>query len=168
MYFSSSCCPRSFIVTAHAPFVLTQIVNCLECVPPPPLGMTSGDVPDHMISASSENVSRPARDARFDMPGSWCALRSVRGEWLEVDLGRIATLVAVATQGNGNDSWVKAFNLQFSADNVTWYCDRHEGKIKVSSKKLLLIIEFLKIRSHELLPQNISVPRSCSEISAYV
>ena len=103
----------------------------LECVPPPPLGMASGTIKDRHITASSENSFYPARNARFNMPGCWCAMRAQRGEWLEVDLQRIVTLMAVATQGNGNESWVSAFKLQFSADNVTWYCDRHNEKIKV-------------------------------------
>ena len=55
----------------------------------------------------------------------WCAGTSSRNdEWLQVDLGKLYTVCAVATQGdrNGNE-WVTKFKLSFSVDGESWDID---------------------------------------------
>ena len=52
----------------------------------------------------------------------WCAKEAARNDdWLQVDLGKMIDVCAIASQGdrNGNE-WVTAFKLSYSSDAQTW------------------------------------------------
>lgn len=53
--------------------------------------------------------------------GGWKAGNNAAGEYLQVDLGSVQEIDAVATQGRENsEDWVTAFELQYSINGRTW------------------------------------------------
>ncbi|KAK8730308.1 hypothetical protein OTU49_008211, partial [Cherax quadricarinatus] len=97
-----------------------------------PLGMTSGDVLDWQISASSSypSVWDPGchvKYARLHQPNgkAWCAGRKAAGEWVLVDLGVPAKVTGLLIQGKGDDEeWVTAFEVSYSLDAYHWHYAR--------------------------------------------
>ena len=114
-------------------------VSTSACARPIPLGMSDGQIPDSSISASTEHAQYPARHGRLDGYGAWCAVAVDTSQWLQVDLGEVKEVMAVSMQGRLNDSWVKSFFFQFSADEATWYCYGHEEGSKVTSAQICIL-----------------------------
>ena len=57
-----------------------------------------------------------------DRGDGWCAKEAARNDdWLQVDLGQMIEVCALATQGdrNGNE-WTTAFKLSYSTDGKSW------------------------------------------------
>ena len=54
--------------------------------------------------------------------GGWCTkTKSDRTDYLQVDMGTVRSVCAVATQGPRIDSaWITSYKLYFSRDGVTW------------------------------------------------
>lgn len=51
----------------------------------------------------------------------WCTkTNQIKADYLEVDMGAVHSVCAVATQGPRNEVWVKSYKLQLSTDGVTW------------------------------------------------
>ncbi|EDO38967.1 predicted protein, partial [Nematostella vectensis] len=94
-----------------------------------PVGLENRLIPDSRIKASSWLSDHPAYDGRLGNGNYWCAMSHDQDQWLEVDIGEKMMLLFVATQGNGRDAWVSSFYLQFSPDNMTWYCYGTEKNI---------------------------------------
>lgn len=65
----------------------------------------------------------------------WCASKASGNDWLQVDLGKIFQLCAVATLGDRNyhhaDEWVTDFKLSYSSDENTWtnYTDANDIEV---------------------------------------
>ena len=100
----------------------TEITDCFDN----PIGVADiAKIPDAQITASSEHSSnfQPAYGRLNGKRGDgWCSKEAKsNNDWLQVDLGKLYTVGAVATQGviNGNE-WVKAFKLSFSRDGTSW------------------------------------------------
>lgn len=99
------------------------------------LGMENGDIPDSSITASSfyQAIYKPEQ-GRLNFTGkeifapygngnefcrAWEPSESNQGEWIQVDLGEIMKVTAVATQGNGKTTiseWTTSYILQYSND----------------------------------------------------
>lgn len=86
-----------------------------------PLGMENGAIPDENITASSSSGPAPPYLARLNGPMAWCAGKA-DDCFLQVDLGSMHLLCAVATQGNpgGNRDYVKRYKLLSSTDGQNW------------------------------------------------
>ena len=96
--------------------------------PPPlsvcakPLGMESGKIPDAAITASSShNAAHGPRNGRLNFKagrgrtGAWSALHNDRGQFLQVDLGKVSKVTRMATQGRqDHDQWVTSYTLSYS------------------------------------------------------
>lgn len=53
--------------------------------------------------------------------GGWKAGTDAAGEWLQIDLGSVQEVDAVATQGRENsEDWVTSYDLQYSLNGRTW------------------------------------------------
>jgi len=53
--------------------------------------------------------------------GVWCTEKNqIDEDYLQVDMGAVHSVCAVATQGPRNELYAKSFKLQLSTDNVTW------------------------------------------------
>lgn len=94
-----------------------------------------GKLPDSSFTATSV-YSRylPKHGRLHNSPRGWCS--RPRGntphEYLQVDLGRVFHVCAVATQGNPNQNeWTKTFKLKFSLDGSKWSVYQENGADKV-------------------------------------
>ncbi|XP_031556124.1 uncharacterized protein LOC116292922 [Actinia tenebrosa] len=102
-----------------------QWENCLGCNRPL--------VKKTMLSASSElQNSYRARSARFkDKNPFWSPSPDDVGPYLQVDIQEIVFLTAIGTKGgtlNGENHWVKSFQLWYSFGGIAWRLHR-EGFI---------------------------------------
>ena len=66
--------------------------------------------------------------------GVWCAKkRNKLGEYLQVDMMKMYSVCAVATQGSRkNDLWTTNYKLYFSTDGATWETYQENRADKVS------------------------------------
>ena len=67
-----------------------------------------------------------------DRGDGWCAKQPKRNDdWLQVDLGKLVEVCALATQGDiDGDEWVKAFKLSYSSSGTNWKTYQDEiGKV---------------------------------------
>ena len=87
------------------------------------------------INASSEfDASTPASSGRLNYTAgpSWCASSRDSTPYLQVDLGSVYILCAVATQGNSQaDQWVKTYQVQYSTDGSKWEIYQEKGQNRV-------------------------------------
>jgi len=64
--------------------------------------------------------------------GGWCAKNKDNNQWLQVDLGKIKFVTAVATQGRDKYfEHVKSYELAFSKDGQRWIHYKENGRIRV-------------------------------------
>ncbi|XP_020614176.1 trichohyalin-like [Orbicella faveolata] len=93
-----------------------------------PLGMETGAIPDENITASSSAGPAPPKLARLNGLSAWCAGKA-DDCFLQVNLGGLHLLCAVATQGNpgGNRDYVKRYKLMSSADGENWTTYEENG-----------------------------------------
>lgn len=98
------------------------------CVDYGPLGMITGAILDWQISASSVYPSDWDRSCHekygrlYQSKGfGWCARYKTSSEWLQVDLGVLAKVTGVMTQGRGDvTEWVTSFMISYSLDAFNW------------------------------------------------
>ena len=86
------------------------------------------------VSSSELNSGTPAKNARlrYSAGGPWCAAESDLAPYLQVDLGSLHVVCAVATQGNSKaDQWVETYQLQSSTDGRTWAEYKEGGQVRV-------------------------------------
>ncbi|XP_078364915.1 uncharacterized protein LOC144649315 isoform X2 [Oculina patagonica] len=101
-------------------------------------------LPDSAFTASSSFYSGPwdfgayngrlyKQDDRIKKRiGGWCARDKSNGQWLQVDLGKIKFVTAVATQGRDKYyEHVKSYELAFSKDGERWNRYKENGRIRV-------------------------------------
>ncbi|XP_015755647.1 PREDICTED: receptor-type tyrosine-protein phosphatase delta-like [Acropora digitifera] len=77
---------------------------------------------DQRFSASSSLSSSPASNGRLNGASAWIPSSSNNiNDYLQIDLGSVYVVCAVATQGNPNaDDWTKTYKIETSLDNVNW------------------------------------------------
>jgi hypothetical protein len=79
---------------------------------------------DALSSSSDFNRNLPAKACRLNDisgKGNWSAKANDSSQWLQVNLGRIETIVAVAVQGRFNQpQWVSFYNLHISTNLKDW------------------------------------------------
>ena len=66
--------------------------------------------------------------------GAWCAkTKPDRTDYLQVDMGAVHLVCAVATQGQGTSSvWTISYKVHFSTDGVTWSSYKKSNYEKVT------------------------------------
>jgi hypothetical protein len=103
-----------------------------------PLGMESKLIPNANIAASSEFDDQVSLKhfGRLNWNGKpWCALLTDKPPFIQVDIGRLTRICAVATQGRGFDltqvQYPTAFWVQLSNDSVNWATLLHHDNRKV-------------------------------------
>lgn len=110
-----------------------------------PLGVGwDNTLPDSAFNASSSLFTRPwdfgpyngrlyLQDDRIRKRiGGWCARHKNHNQWLQVDLGKIKSVTAVATQGRDKYyEHVKSYELAFSKDGVRWNRYKENGRVRV-------------------------------------
>jgi len=105
-----------------------------------PLGMESGAIRNHEITATSFSAPNMPYDARFRKPNGqgWCAKNQNKEQWLQINFSsNLVTVTRVATQGvivKGNNYAVKAYSLSYSEDGVSWkQYETSKGGVRVFS-----------------------------------
>ncbi|KAK2840349.1 hypothetical protein Q5P01_014089 [Channa striata] len=109
-----------------------------------PLGMESGLIEDHRITASSIASSWyggpwKASFARLNKQGTinaWQAKYNDMNQWLQVELPRIKKITGIITQGAkalGKEMYVKTYTLQHSDNGIHWihYTDDESVSFKM-------------------------------------
>ncbi|KAK2905616.1 coagulation factor V isoform X1 [Channa argus] len=105
-----------------------------------PLGMESGLIEDHRITASSTAYSWyggpwKASFARLNKQGTinaWQAKYNDMEPWLQVELPRVKKITGVITQGAkalGKEMYVKSYSLQHSDNGVQWFPYKEDENI---------------------------------------
>ena len=67
--------------------------------------------------------------------GAWCTKRSTdRTDYLQVDMGAVHSVCAVATQGQGAAYyWITSYKVHLSTDGVTWISYKENNVEKVTN-----------------------------------
>ena len=117
----------------------------LACVRDRSLPQTRRIVGSGRMTARRMTAARPAHypsghgGCTSDLNGSicsyfslrgWCARRSDKNPYLQIDLLMPHTITKLATQGAASN-WVKRFSLAFSYDNINWFNYTVNGVLKV-------------------------------------
>ena len=71
--------------------------------------------------------------------GAWCAKANNKGEYLQVDMMKMYSVCAVATQGLRKwDDWITRYKLHFSTNGATWefYKENRIDKVSIFISKL--------------------------------
>ena len=82
-------------------------------------------IKDSSFSSSSDfNLDHAAKFGRLNLTigkANWSAKKNDEKQWLQVDIGKVETVVAVAVQGRYNsDQWVTKYDLHISSDLENW------------------------------------------------
>ena len=81
-------------------------------------------IPDARMTASTAFPDDPPNYGRLNGKrnnGVWCTkTRQIDEDYLQVDMGAVHSLCAVATQGPRNEIYTTSYKLQLSTDGVTW------------------------------------------------
>ena len=66
--------------------------------------------------------------------GAWCAKTTTdRTDYLQVDVGAVQSVCAVATQGHKRTTnWITSYKVHLSADGVTWNSYKENNVEKVT------------------------------------
>ncbi len=101
--------------------------------------MESGKIPDNAITASSfyNNNYKPAY-GRLNKDIGTCAWTTAAGRksnsWFQVDLGQLATVTGIATQGSckAGAEWTTSYTVSYGTSGKKWIYYQESGKKKVS------------------------------------
>ncbi|CAG5865387.1 unnamed protein product [Menidia menidia] len=109
-----------------------------------PLGMESGFIKDHQITASSTLSSwyggpwKPSL-GRLNKQGTinaWRTKNNDMNQWLQLELQKVQKITGIITQGArsfGKDLYVMTYTLQYSSDGRQWtrYTDEEDQPVKI-------------------------------------
>ena len=84
------------------------------------------------FSASSSLSSNPASDGRLNGSRAWIPNSNNNNDYLQIDLGSVYVVCAVATQGNPSaDDWTETYKIETSLDNLNWKWYEEDNTVKV-------------------------------------
>ncbi|XP_074611771.1 uncharacterized protein LOC141866210 isoform X4 [Acropora palmata] len=88
---------------------------------------------DQRFSASSSLSSSRASNGRLNGRSAWIpSSNNDNNEYLQIDLGSVYVVCAVATQGNPSaNDWTKTYKIKTSLDNVNWQWYQESNTVKV-------------------------------------
>ncbi|KAL9970507.1 hypothetical protein ACROYT_G022893 [Oculina patagonica] len=103
-----------------------------------PVGVADNNtIPDARMTASTfHNINYSPYYGRLNGTkgyGAWCTkTKSDRTDYLQVDMGAVRSVCAVATQGHGGGShWTTSYKVHLSTDGVTWNVYKENNVEKV-------------------------------------
>ena len=68
---------------------------------------------------------------------AWCTKTTTdRTDYLQVDMGAMQSLCAVATQGASGSDWITSYKVHLSTDGITWNSYKEDNVEKVVSELL--------------------------------
>ena len=88
---------------------------------------------DQRFSASSSRVSSLASNGRLNGASAWIpSSNNNSNDYLQIDLGSVHVVCAVATQGNPSaNDWTETYKLKTSLDNMNWQWYQENNAVKV-------------------------------------
>ena len=88
---------------------------------------------DQRFSASSSLSSSRASNGRLRGGSAWIpSSNNNNSDYLQIDLGSVYVVCAVATQGNPSaHDWTKTYKIKTSLDNVNWQWYQENNAVKV-------------------------------------
>lgn len=87
---------------------------------------------DGKITSSSVYLEYYPYKGRLNGQEGWCpSSTSNRNDFIQVDMGAVRSVCAVATQGKKSGSFVKSYKLLVSTDGVTWNMYQENNADKV-------------------------------------
>ena len=94
-------------------------------------------IPDNPVAASSVwRDNHGAGNARLHFQsgsgrtGAWSAKNNSKNQWLQVDLGSLAVITQIATQGRqGYSQWVKSYTISFSLDGDDFHAYKNRKEL---------------------------------------
>ena len=98
------------------------------------VGVSDGSIIyDQRFSASSSLSSSRASYGRLRGGKAWIpSSNNNNNDYLQIDLGSVYVVCAVATQGNPSaDDWTESYKIKTSLDNVNWQWYQENNTIKV-------------------------------------
>lgn len=107
-----------------------------------PMGLQSGRLNNRLISASSQwdnyhaaFLARLNWNRRGRYMGAWSAKHNNRYQWLQINFGRAAKIIRIATQGRADaDQWVTQYYVMHSLDGIRFeeYKERNSRRVGIS------------------------------------
>ena len=106
-----------------------------------PIGTSdSSTFPHDLWTASSRKTGNEPYRARLDSGGAWAPATNAGADYLQIDLGAVHVICAVATQGNPNaDEWTTKYKLEMSVNKVNWTEYKEGDAVKVRSSVHVLV-----------------------------
>ncbi|KAK3739569.1 hypothetical protein QZH41_018309 [Actinostola sp. cb2023] len=97
------------------------------------IGMQNKTIPDQYITASSSYYAKPYNlKARLGLSAGWSTGARDQNQWLQVNVGKIAKIVRIATQGRQDRyEWVKNYSLSSSLNGSSF--EVYDGKRNFSA-----------------------------------
>ena len=118
--------------------------NYLECSSNRRFGITTGEIPDNWITASSHAPGYPAYKARARGPSCWRSAENIPGEFLEINFGKKRYVSEIEIQGDPHaDNWTEQFYLAFSVGSVWRNVTRPHQGVKVSSLNYFQVVRLV-------------------------
>ncbi|XP_022778337.1 uncharacterized protein LOC111319871 [Stylophora pistillata] len=82
------------------------------------MGLEDGKIPNSALSSASEwSAAYAASKGRLNHQSTYIAKRNDKGQWFQVDFGKIVKITSILTQGRHNAAqWVTKFMVSYSLD----------------------------------------------------
>lgn len=119
-----------------------------------PMGLQTGAIKNSMVTASSQwdnyhaaFLGRLHWGRRGRYMGAWSAKHNNRYQYLQVDFGRAAKIIRIATQGRQDaDQWVTQYYVMHSLDLLRFseYKERNSRRVSEELSGELALIFFNK------------------------
>ena len=125
-------------------------------------------IPDDRITASTFHNSdyQPyygRLNGRRGSYGVWCTKTEYdRTDYLQVDMGAVRSVCAVATQGSTGGSRTISFNLKLSLDGTTFNYYMEDNTVKVNT--LTYIKSYQTFYSKKQLNRLLKIHKRCSRL----
>ncbi|RMX52485.1 hypothetical protein pdam_00013777, partial [Pocillopora damicornis] len=128
-----------------------------------PLGLENNYLPDSAITASSmwdanhgPNNARIYRMAGGGRTGAWSAKTNDKGQWIQVNLGKITTVTKIGIQGRQDYAqWVTSYKVSYSQDGQHFAIQNQEYVGSKDQNTLVIndLIKSIKAQYVRILPQ---------------
>ena len=105
-----------------------------------PVGVSNSSIIyNQRFSASSSLVSSPAFNGRLNGGSAWIpSSNNNNSDYLQIDLGSVYVVCAVATQGNPSAAdWTETYKIKTSLDNVNWIWYQESNTVKVCMVRMV-------------------------------
>ncbi len=127
---TSSECGSSYVNALKELMLLSCKFFHVACKP---VGVADvNKIPDDKITSSTVYLQYFSYQGRLHGATGWCpSTKTDRNDFIQVDMGAVRAVCAVATQGKPNGSFVTSFKLLLSTDGANWNAYKEDNVDKV-------------------------------------